>query len=363
MGKAMTATATVAALVTLGGASRADECNDPSRPALSTCINSDTLWPHAGPQRFAGVGGTETVARGQVGFGLVTSWQNRPIVVRLATPGQGGSDQYTVEHQVNGSFLWSYGLTNELALDLAMPVTFYQRGVGLSPITGGPQLKGTTARDMRFGVTYALARPRVDVETQVRERDAFHAAGRFEVSAPTGDQSQFAGERTAVFVPSAAVAYRFHGLFAGAEIGARIRPAAELVGARVGSQGLSGIGVGYDVLPRERLSVIAEARALFNFAKQATAVQKDSGITTTPNDASSIPAEWSVGVRSAPVLAGDLAFMLAGGGALPSATAVTTPRYRFTLGIVFAPLGRGSSAARPAAGAPPKGAAEEPRTP
>ncbi len=342
MGKAMTATASLAALVTVGGAARAADCSDPSRPAISTCINSDTLWPHAGPQRFASIGGTETVAKGQVGFGLVTTWQNRPIVLRVATPGQGGSDQYAVDQQVNGNFLWTYGLTNELALDVAMPVTLYQRGVGLSPLTGGAQLQGTTARDLRFGVVYALPRPRVDVATQIRGKDAFQAAARFEVSAPTGDRSQFAGERTAVFVPTAAVSYRFHGLFAGAEIGARIRPTTNLVGARVGAQGVSGLGVGYDILPRERLAILAEARALFNFAKQATATQKDTGIVTTPSDAVSIPAEWSVGVRSAALLAGDLSLLVAGGGALPTATAITTPRFRFTFGVVFAPLGRDS---------------------
>src|SRR4051794_18768651 len=41
----------------------------------STCINSDTLWPHAGPSRFLTIGGTETVAPRHIGFGLLTSYQ------------------------------------------------------------------------------------------------------------------------------------------------------------------------------------------------------------------------------------------------------------------------------------------------
>ena len=61
-------------------------------------------------------------------------------------------------------------------------------------------------------------------------------AARFETSAPTGDQDQFAGERGAVFSPSVAGDARFHRFFAGAELGARLRPVAELVGARGGSQ-------------------------------------------------------------------------------------------------------------------------------
>jgi len=37
---------------------RAQEC---SNPLVSTCINADGYWPHAGPQRFAAVGSAETL--------------------------------------------------------------------------------------------------------------------------------------------------------------------------------------------------------------------------------------------------------------------------------------------------------------
>src|SRR5258706_10820537 len=72
----------------------------------STCINDDTLWPHAGAGRFLGFGGTETIAPGQVGFGLVTSYLSRPIVIRTFSPGPNGSgasgsDQFVVNDQVN----------------------------------------------------------------------------------------------------------------------------------------------------------------------------------------------------------------------------------------------------------------------
>src|SRR4051794_37738603 len=74
---------------------RAQGC---SSPYLSTCINSDTYWPSAGPQRFAAVGSAETVAERQIGFGLVTTYLSRPIVINGPSPGGAGADQYAVDN-------------------------------------------------------------------------------------------------------------------------------------------------------------------------------------------------------------------------------------------------------------------------
>jgi hypothetical protein len=82
---------------------------------VSTCINSDTLWPHFGHARFVGIGGTETVARSQIGFGLVTSYQSRPIVLHIPSPGPTGSDQNVIDHQLTSCgataspIAWSWG--------------------------------------------------------------------------------------------------------------------------------------------------------------------------------------------------------------------------------------------------------------
>ena len=118
--------------ITVGSESdaHAKECTN---PLVNTCINSDTFWPNPGPTRFATVGGTETVARGQVAFGLVATYLSRPVVLRVASPGPGGSDQYVVDNQVTGNFLFAYGVTERLQLDFALPVTFVQTGAGTSP--------------------------------------------------------------------------------------------------------------------------------------------------------------------------------------------------------------------------------------
>jgi hypothetical protein len=306
---------------------------------LSPCINSDTYWPNAGPMRFAAVAGTETVAAGQIGFGLVTSYQSRPVILRVASPGS-GTDTFVVDDQVSGNFLFAYGVTNRLELDLALPVTFVQRGAGLSAISGGASLRDTAVRDLRVGLAYALvARERVSPE---KKTEPWGVAARFGFTAPTGDANDFAGERSAVFVPDIAASYTYQRLFAGADVGFRFRPTTEFAGARVGTQLTTAMGIGADILERERLAVLLEGRAYVNFAEQATPQQSPFGLTSIPNGKSIVPAEWFLGLRSAPILAGDVTFLLGGGGPIPLGddAAITVPRFRFVLAAVYAPLAR-----------------------
>jgi OOP family OmpA-OmpF porin len=323
---------------------RATDC---SGTLASTCINDDTLWPHAGASRFVGFGGTETVASGAIAFGLVTTYLSRPIVIHTPSPGPGGTDQYAINDQVNGNFLWAYGVTDRLELDVILPITFGQGGTGVIPITGGTGLQDTAMRDLRLGIAYAIV-PRLRVAPDLPEdsilarRSAFGLTARMEVSAPTGDRAQFAGERSAVLVPSVAGDYRRGRWFVGGEVGFRVRPTTELVGARIGTQAMFGVGLGYDILARELLTVVGEARALPTFAEQHDATVTTQGLVSTPNGSHITPAEWSVSLRTAPLAGGDLAFQLGGGGGIPLGrdTAPTTPRFRFTLGIRYAPMAR-----------------------
>jgi OmpA-OmpF porin, OOP family len=307
-----------------------------ANPLISTCINGDTYWPHAGPQRFAAVGGTETLPSGQVGFGLVTSYQSRPVVLRLASPGPGGSDQAVIDNQVNANFLFAYGVTNRLQLDLALPITLVQSGAGTSPLTGGASLRDTAVRDMRFGFAFALV-PRERVAA--RASNVFALAARMTFGAPIGDNIGFAGERSLVWAPSLAADLRFDRLFFGAEVGARVRPVSEFAGARVGTQLTTALGGGVDILKNQWLSGLVEGRAYVNFVEQHDTLQSAFGITSSPNGKHIVPAEWLVAARSAPFFAGDLSFLLGGGGPIPITDgAITTPRFRFVLGVTYAPL-------------------------
>jgi OmpA-OmpF porin, OOP family len=325
---------------------------------LSTCINDDTLWPHAGAARFAAVGSTETVTSGQLGFGLVTSYSSRPIVLHVRSPGDAqGSDEYAVNDLVNGAFLWSFGVRDRLELDLVLPLTFGQSGAGLAPVTGGDGLKDTAQRDMRFGFAYALLPHARNLRsdssrTPLANAGEWGLAARFEMSAPTGDRNEFAGERSGVFVPSLSADYRIRRWFAGVEIGARVRPSTELLGARVGSQVVTALGAGWEVLPQELLTATVEAWALPTLVGQDQVVRGSNGYADGGSANLLAPAEWQLSARTVPVRGSDLSIQLGGGGGIPltgesgasetsgARLGLTTPRFRFTLGVRWAPVAR-----------------------
>ena len=170
--------------------------------------------------------------------------------------------------------------------------------------------------------------------------------GRFEMSAPTGDQGSFASDGYAVWSPSLAADYRRGAWFAGSELGLRLRKTEELQGARVGSQAFLGLGLGRDLLPRELLSVVAEAYVLPTFSEQhtITAPPDTIGTVSSPNGQYIVPAEWMLSVRSAPLFGGDVQLQAGGGGSIPFASdaPITNPRFRFSLSVRYAPLGRDS---------------------
>lgn len=301
---------------------------------VSPCVDDDVLWPHAGYARFEAVGSVDTIAPRQLGFGLVTSYVSRPVVLQLASAG-GTETRYAVSDQVDGTFLWSYGVGPRMQLDLALPLTFAQSGVGLSPILGGAELSTTATRDIRFGFTYALVPGR-----EPARANGAGLATRLEISAPTGDRSDFAGERSGVIAPSVAGELRIGHIFAGAEFGARFRPPTELLGARVGTELVVSLGLGVDLLPADLLSAQIEAWALPNLVGQDRALDQDAILTNQPGGGALVPSEWQLSVRTAPIARGAVSLQLGGGGALPLTgdVPVTTPRFRFTLGIRWAPL-------------------------
>src|SRR5687767_9226976 len=95
-------------------------------PGLSTCIEADTYWPHAGPAYFNLVGGTSTTSAGRVGFGWVSTYASRPIVLLLPSSQPSGTEVAAVDHLWNATFLFSYGLTERIDAGVALPTTLYR---------------------------------------------------------------------------------------------------------------------------------------------------------------------------------------------------------------------------------------------
>jgi OOP family OmpA-OmpF porin len=333
--------AVLALLSTWAREARADDCGS---PLISTCIDDDHLWLHAGSSHFLSIGSPTTIAEGQVGFGIATSYLSRPLAVTAATPGPGGTLEYVIDNQVNTSFLWSYGVTNRLQLDLVLPVTFGQSGIGASAVNGSTTtgLSNTATRDLRFGVVYTLVgREPVDSYAPAAHGrgDGVALAARFDMSAPTGDSGEFATNGTAVWMPGLSGDYRYKRFLFGSEIGARIRPTEEFEGGRIGTQVYGAVGAAYDVFANELFTVGAEAFFLPTFAEQHTThcVQGVRGLESCPNGQYITPAEWMLSVRSAPLFGGALQLQLAGGGPIPfSNDEITNPRFRFTLSVRYA---------------------------
>jgi hypothetical protein len=324
----------LACLVAAGAAAGPAHATDCST-LLSPCIDSDVLWPHGGPARFQSVGSTETVGAGQLGFALIATYLSRPIVLRDPAPGGSGSSQFAIDDQVSGTFLWSYGVVRRLQLDLAVPLTFGQSGSGLAPVTGGDGLKDTAVRDLRFGLAYSL-RPGA---LTWAEGNGWGLAARLDVVAPTGDRDQFAGERAGVLVPGLSASARLGRWTAGAELGARVRPVTQLLDARIGTQLVGQLGVGVDVLSRDRLGVALEGWALPGLAQQAQVIRQSGALASQAGSGHIVPAEWQFSVRSVPVPDSDVSVQIGGGGAIPFGgdAAVTTPRFRVTLGVRWEP--------------------------
>jgi OOP family OmpA-OmpF porin len=318
----------IAALV--GG----DASADCTSTRVATCVDSDSLWPHAGPGPFFSLGSTTTTPMGQLSASLVTSYLSRPIGLRVPSADPAGTTVFAVDNVVDATLLLAWGVTDRFEVVLAAPTTFVQNGAGAAAVTNSTdQLPRSALRDLRFGFTYALVPP-----DRKGEPRGFGLVGRVEFAAPTSTVGAFAGSRTATLAPTLVGSYQSGKWLGSLEVGARIRWKETLGDAVVGSQIFAGLGGSYALLPKGWLSIGAEAFALPTIASQ-NAPSVDKTQTSAPPP---IPAEWIASVTSAPFLAGDFSVSLGGGGRIPfsSQAPLFDPRFRFDLAIRYAPTGR-----------------------
>jgi OmpA-OmpF porin, OOP family len=308
-----------------------------SRSLLSTCLDADTFWPHAGPTTFTFIGGADVTAPGRLGAGLVSTYLRRPIVFEVPSADPAGNQIDAVDHAIDSTFLWSYGLVSRLDISAAVSTVSYRIGTGVSSLADQTtqDLSHTVLRDTRVGASYALL---PDASGPLR------AAARLEMSVPTGDDRSFAGEASVVGIP--AVSFELHQdrWLAAAELGARLRRTSDLLGARVGSQLFFGLGAGVHAVTPEILSFLVEAVALPTLVEQRRAAYdpRVDGYVEWSTGKPLVPAEWALSVRSVPVPDSGFSVALSGGGRLPLTpdAGVTTPAYRFSLGLRYAPTAR-----------------------
>jgi OOP family OmpA-OmpF porin len=307
---------------------------------LSTCIDADTYWPHAGPAYFNVVGGTATTAPATLGFGWATTYLARPIVLLLPSSQTGGTEVPAISGLWNATFLFSYGVAPRFEVNVAVPTTVYRDGTGISALTrqGGAELSRAGLRDLRVGVTYALLPP------PTRETGGFSLASRLQVALPTGDEASFNGDRTAVAIPSLAAEFRRAMLVVGGEVGARLRGTSDLAGTRIGSQLAISFGMGSDLLPDRMLGILIEAIALPTLVDQheLSPVSPQSARTVVGDRRFLMPTEWLASLRTAGLMSGNLSLSLGAGGSLSltGESGATSPSFRAMLSVRYAPTAR-----------------------
>jgi hypothetical protein len=314
-------------LVTSPRDAAASDCKAPS--GLSACIDGDDLWPHTGGGSFFSIGTTSTTPAGLVSVGLVGSFFKHSIGVRVSSADPGGSTVYLVDDTLDATLLLALGVTRRLEITAAAPATVYQDGAGIAAIVGSaPPAPHSAVRDVRFGLALVILE-------RAEGAGGPALAGRLEFAAPTATADAFAGNATAVLWPSLALSWRLGRVDLAAELGARVRGAATLANAVVGSEIQAAIGANVDILRERWLAAGVEAFALATTTTQLSD-PRDPSAGTPPL----IPAEWIAHVSTRHFAAGALTLGLGGGTTLPvtSRFALTSPSYRLDLAVRYAPL-------------------------
>lgn len=301
--------------------------SSPCDPAgsISTCVDAEGLQLPGGDSSFVGLPEARTPRSGRVVVGVATTYAYRPLVLNVASPDPEGRDIELVKDLATTSLAWSYAPRDWLEALLVLPFTPYQRGSGPNALASqtGAALPRTAVRDPRLGAAFALPSPLPELD----------ARALVELALPLGDPDRFARSPSATFSPGLALGSRQGRLELGSFLGLRLREAARLESARVGSELVGMVGVAAQVLERERLSVALEAHLR-------------STLLTQPGGATLAPAEWLLSVRSVPSAHERLVLQLGGGTALPLSSGerdgetthfagATAPALRGVLGVRY----------------------------
>jgi hypothetical protein len=327
---------------------RAD-CQPPTRQ--SPCFDADELWIPAAPTRFIGIAPGRALAAHTWTFGVDATYLSRPVVLRTASPDPNGRDVRVVDDVVDLALAAAYAPVPHLELTAIVPAALYRSGTGLVGVTSqnGPTLPVAALRDVRLGVAHDLL-----PNPSSKERPDVGLATRLDVALPTGEQSSFAGERGPIVAPSLSLDFRSGIFFAGAQAGARFRRPVQIGGARLGTQIVSALGVGVNVLGEDRLAVALEGWLLPTLLSQRRTLPDGTAII----GGELIPTEWMVSARTR---LDEVVLALGLGSAIPWSTetrratdgeestthfaGVTSPRFRAALVVRYAP-GRGPTHAR-----------------
>ena len=294
----------MAAALLTPSASRASGCA-PSA-GLSACFDANQLWLPAGPASFVSLPNTRVTRVGQVSFGVASEWLHHPVVLHVASPDRDGREINVVDTALDASFFLGFGLFKNLELSLAAPTRLYQTGTGSGAVSSqtAPPLERNAVRTPRLGLGYslddALATPGVGLRVA------------FDASLPLANESELAGERSIVAMPSATLSGQTGAFTLAASVGARLRSAVDFGNVRLGNQGFAALGLGFEALDPGLLFVSLEAFALPSLGSSQAAAAR-SAISSE----SLVPAEWLLSVHSCFEKHGSWSLGVAAGSGIP----------------------------------------------
>ncbi|HEX7451579.1 MAG TPA: hypothetical protein VF294_04810, partial [Polyangiaceae bacterium] len=273
---------------------------------LSACFDANELWLPAGPASFVSLPDTRGTGVGRVSFGIASEWLHHPVVLHVASPDRDGRDVNAIDTALDASFFLGFGLLKNLELSLAAPTRLYQTGTGSGGVSSqsAPPLERNAVRNPRLGLAYslddALATPGLGLRLGL------------DASLPLANQSELAGERSVVAMPSATLSAQAGAFKLSAGVGARLRSAVDFASVRLGNQGFAALGLGFDVFDPGLLFASLEAFALPSLGRSRAAAA-NSAISSE----SRIPAEWLLAVHTCFVEHGTWTLSVAAGSGIP----------------------------------------------
>jgi len=221
-------------------------CDTPSGP----CAGAEPLWITPAGQRFVMLSDAAATPELRLAASASFGFRWRPAVLNVPGPSSQGRDVNLIAHATDVSLGFRFGIGRRMELTLVLPAGLYQRGAGIKGVTyqSAPPIAAQSLHDPRLGFGHVLPTLLPWLSSRLR----------FELELPLGSEAALTGEHSFVSSPSLALVARTGGLFAGAELGARLRQASDFYGSRVGSQALVALGIGYE-LARPRLALTVEA--------------------------------------------------------------------------------------------------------
>jgi outer membrane protein OmpA-like peptidoglycan-associated protein len=290
-----------------------------------TSIDVNNYWPAPGPGNYFGVRGSTINPHLGVGFTLDFNYQNLPLVLEDV---ESGDTLDAVRYQVTADFLWSFGLFNWIQIGLGLPTVLAQDGLGVNPITGGPELATTAIRDLRIEIKGRFIGRGPNGTT----RNGFGLAAVAGITVPTGDRENFAGDQNVVGEPILIADYTHEYFSVALNVGARLRAASRFADLEVGHQLTFGLGAAA-YLANRRFQILAEFAGLAGLTGTDTVEYNDTDVEIHGND---LLMELRAGLGYVPDRERDITIRLGGSAGLTSASGV--PQFRVMASLQYQPM-------------------------